>query len=278
MVKNLVIIIYNMGSAFSSSGSIPGKLNKQVVLKQRIDDIVNKLTEEYTSKYLNPNFCNRIALVYRNKLKRFNKIDLEGVSKKLRLSYIADVPQLKDKLCDSIIKHYQDRLNLIAAIRFSLSFCSNRIFALTSGPRCIGQPEIFDMENCKKAGGNWKTTIVAPNHELSENSPWFVHLNSMQTYYLDVLTRLLNILRQLEDYDETINDEKLRTMVPEVERLMDAMKSRCSSLYKLALTSRTVTKQELNHMDENNNIAKQEASAKLAALRASKGLAPVGQS
>ena len=208
---------------------------------------------------------------------RYSKIELEGVNEKLGLSYIADVPNLKSNLCESIIKHYQDRLNLIGAIRHSLSYCSNRIFALTSGPRCVGHPEIFDLEKCKAVGGTWKTTIVQPNHELSENGAWFTHLRSMQSYYIDVLTRLLNILRQLEDYDEDINDERLRTMVPEVERLMDAMKSRCSGLYKLALTSRTVTKQELDHLDENNEIAKQEDAAKLAALRASNGLAPVSQ-
>ena len=267
-----------MGSVFSSNSySIPGKIDKVVVLKQRIDDIANKLTDEYTSKYLNPNFCNRTALVYRDKLMRFNKVDLEGVSKQLRLSYVADVPQLKSTLCDSIIKHYQDRINLIAAIRHSLSYCSNRIFALTSGPRCIGHPEIFDIQQCKTVGGTWKTSTVPPDHELSENSAWFTHLNSMQSYYVDVLSRLLNILRQLEDYDEDINDERLRTMVPEVERLMDAMKSRCSGLYKLALTSRTVTKQQLNHLDENQEIAEQEDAAKLAALRASNGLAPVSE-
>ena len=265
-----------MGSASSKSG-ISGKIDKQIKMKQKIDDIAHKLSEDYTGKYLNPNFCNKIALVYRDKLMRFNKLELEGVNKKLRLSYVADVPQLKSQLCDSIIKHYQDRINLIAAIRHSLGYCSNRIFALTSGPRCIGQPEIFDQEQCKKTGGMWKTTVVPPNHEIGKNQAWFTHLNSMQDHYLDVMSRLLNILRQLEDYDEEIDDERLKTMVPDVERLMDVMKSRCSGLYKLALTSKTFTKQELDKMDEDSELEKQQESAKLAALRASKGLEPVRQ-
>ncbi len=257
----------------SSKSSIMGKQNRTTDLLQKIHNLIHDLSEEYSNKYMNPQFCNKVALIYRDKLKRFKKNEINGVS--MSLGLVADVPQLKDRLCDGIIKHYTDRLNLVSAIRYSLSYCSNRIFALTSGPKCDSNPEVFSQEECVASGATWQNYVVSPDHTIEQNGQWYTYLNAMQDNYLSVLERLLEILTQLEKYDEDINEEKLKVMASEVERLIDSMKQQCQQLYKHALTTPTFTNQQLKAINEQQEITKQEAAARSAALRASQGTSPV---
>lgn len=258
----------------ASSSSFTSNVNQQNTLLQQINGIALELSEAYTTKFLDPGFCMKVGLIYQDKLNTFKKHELNGVAYQLGL--IADVPQLKEKICESIVKHYTDRNNLISAIVHSLSFCSNRIFALTSGPRCEGNPEIFDQVACTKSGGKWTSYVIPPDHNIEDNMQWYQNLKMMQEQYLLVLTRLLEILKQLKNYDEDINDERLKIIGHEVSKLIDAMHTQCGELYKLALVTPTFTDGELAMISEQNNIAKQEGSARLAALRTARGLPPVG--
>lgn len=258
----------------TSSSSLKSSINQQNTLIQKVHDTALELSEKYSTKFLDPGFCTKVGLMYVDKLNNFRKHELDGVA--YQLGVLADVPQLKDQVCQSIVKHYTDRLNLIAAISHSLSFCSNRIFALTSGPRCEGNPEIFDQVACTKSGGKWTNYVVPPDEKVEDNMQWYQNLKMMQEQYLVVLSRLLSILEQLKNYDEDINDERLKVMGQEVSNLIDSMHTQCGELYKLALVTPTFTAGELSLISEQNEIAKQEGSARLAALRTARGLPPVG--
>lgn len=126
-----------------NGSSIPNNINKQTQLIQEIHAVATELSNSYQSKYLDPKFCTTVALIYNDKLMNFRHNQLDGVASTLGL--VVDNPRHKQHLCSSIVKHYTDRLNLLAVIQSSLNFCSNRIFALTTGPRCDGNPEIFDQ-------------------------------------------------------------------------------------------------------------------------------------
>src|SRR5690242_6621452 len=122
--------------------SIDNELIHQNALIQEIHRVAQELSEKYTTQFLDPNFCNRLALIYNDKLLSYRKQELDGIS--YTLGIVSDVPATKQKVCEAIVKHYTDRLNLIAGIQYSLSYVSDRIFALTTGPRCEGKPEIID--------------------------------------------------------------------------------------------------------------------------------------
>jgi len=258
----------------SSASSLNSDIEQQNVLIQKIHDIALSLSEKYSSKFLDPAFCTKIGLLYTDKLNNFRKHELDGVA--YQLGVLADVPQLKEQICQSIVKHYTDRLNLVAAISHSLSFCSNRIFALTSGPRCEGNPEIFDQVACTKSSGKWINYVVPPDETIKDNMQWYQNLKMMQSQYITVLSRLLDILEQLKKYDEDINDERLKTMGQEVSNLIDSMHTQCGELYKLALVTPTFTAGEIALLSEQNKISTQEGAARLAALRTARGLPPVG--
>lgn len=254
---------------------IPKNINTQNSLIQEIHSVANELVQTYNVNFLNPKFCTTVALIYNDKLSNFRKQELNNVS--MTLGLLADTPD-KQKLCSLIVKHYTDRINLIAAIQSSISFCSDRIFALISGPRCEGNPEVFDQDTCQKNNGRWVEYIVPPDDTLEQNRPWYSYLYEMQTKYIEVLARMLDILKQLKNFDNDINDETLKVLGQEVEQLIQLMQRHCYNLYKLSLTTKTVTPDEILAEQNNNIIAQQEAAARNAAIRATHGLSTVSES
>lgn len=253
--------------------SVAANVNTQTELIQHIYSVAAELSEKYNTKYLDPRFCNTLALIYNDRLMNYRKQELLGVSTTLGL--LVDKPNLKQQVCDSIVKHYMDRLNLIAVIQESTSYCSDRVYALTSGPVCTGNPEIFDQKECVKSGGKWEPYIVPPDEKIQENKQWFNYLNHMQDQYIKTLARLHEVLLQLKNFDEDITDERLRGVQEEVKQLIDNMTANCSQMYKLALTTPTFTKEEMRMKAEDGETSKLEAEARTAALRASRGLQPV---
>jgi hypothetical protein len=256
-----------------NGNSVPSNINSQNNLIQEIHAIARELSETYKRKYMNPKFCTSIALIYNDKLMNYRKTDLNNVS--MTLGVIADTPGQKQQLCEVIVKHYTDRLNLISAIQHSLNFCSNRIFAMSTGPRCEGHPEIFDQPACSKNGGRWIGYIVTPDANVTENQQWFNYLSHMQSTYMQGLARLLDIMKQLRDFDQDINDERLKALGQETENLIDSMQKTCSQIYKLMLTTPTYTTEELRMKQEDLQTTQTDAAARLAALRASQDLSSI---
>ncbi len=255
-----------MGQSFS----IDAELKKQNALIQEIRLLVKDLSHNYQIQFLDPDFCNRIALIYNDKLMSFRRQDLDGISYTLGL--VTDMPATKSQVCEAIVKHYTDRLNLMSGIQASLSYVSDRIFALTTGPRCDGNPEIFDQDKCQSSGGRWQPFIVMPKFEITENQQWYKYLQSLQNNYLQNLQRLLGLINQLKNFDADINDERLKTLGIEAKNIIDDMHQYAHEMYKLLLTTPTYTPEELQHVDEQDKIKKQESSARLAALRVANGL------
>jgi hypothetical protein len=253
--------------------SVAANVNTQTELIQQIYAIASELSETYTNKYLDAKFCTTLSLIYNDRLMNYRKQELLGVSTTLGLA--VDQPALKQKVCDSIIKHYTDRLNLIAVIQQSTSFCSDRIYALTSGPVCTGNPEIFEEAACKKNGGRWDPYIVTPDQSITENKQWFNYIDHMQDIYIKSMARMYDILRQLKDFDQDITDERLSNISTEVKGIISNMTNTCSQMYKLTLTTPTYTPEELRMKKETIETSKNEASARSAALRAASGLQPV---
>ncbi len=255
-----------MGQGFS----IETELNKQNVLIQEIHAVAQELGDTYSAQFLNPDFCNRVALIYNDKLLKYRRQDLDGISYTLGL--VNDVPSTKGKVCEAIVKHYTDRLNLMAGIQYALSYVSDRIFALTTGPRCDGNPEVFNQEECQKSNGRWQPYVVMPDVSIPENQTWYGYLKSLQDDYLRNLQKLLGIINQLRDYDSDINDERLKALGDEAKAIIDGMHKHAYEMYKLLLTTPTYTPEERQSMAEQDQIKKQDDSARLTALRVANGL------
>src|SRR6185295_19519299 len=107
------------------SQSIQKGIDQENALILEIREIAKELNELYSAHFLDANFCNRIALIYNDKLIGYRKQELDGVSYTLGL--VNDMPSVKSKVCESIVKHYTDRLNLVAGIEDSLAYVTDRV-------------------------------------------------------------------------------------------------------------------------------------------------------
>ena len=250
-----------MGNKQSSSG---------VIIKE-INQVAQKLSDQYSANFLDPGFCNQIALSYNDPLLKSSKKNLDNVSHKLGLQ--GKSGGTKQKMCESIIKRYTDRLNLLAGIQQSLSYVPDRILAITSGPRCEGSPEIFDQSKCSTAGGDWKDYLVPPDKNVSENDQWFEDLQDMQDTYLENLEVLLNIVKQIQDYDQKIDDESLQTLKKTTKNIIHNMHKHAHNMYKILLTSPTYSSEEVELIQQQGLAKKQETAARAAALRKLNNLA-----
>lgn len=256
-----------MGGSYSRQ--VEDKLKTQDNLLQQIHLVSQELSELYANHFLHPDFCNRIALIYNDKLMAYQKQEIDNISYTLGL--VNDVPNVKSKICQTIVNHYTERLNLIAGIQSSLSYVSDRIYALTTGPMCLGNPEIFDQQQCKTKGGQWLPVVIRPDDNVTDNKLWYTYIDQLQSRYLTDLQQLLLVLDQLKRFDRDITDEQLKLIGQDAKLLIEQMHQYAHELYQLILTTKTMSPEEQKLYNEQQLIKQQETEARQEALKIANG-------
>ena len=250
--------------------------NNNKIQTELIDEIHKRakvLSESYSYEFLDDNFCNRVALLYNDRLSKFRKQEIDSVQ--FTLGIVNDNPATKNKVCKLIVEHYIKRIRLISKIEENLDYCLYRIYALTIGPRCNGQPETFDMDQCRNLGGQWLETVLLPDDQLVENRPWYQQIHDMQSAYIGYLKRLNSILRQLDDFDEYVNDERLNSLDLEIDKMIELIQATTFERYRLALAIPTYTPEQIRERAMRDQTMRGDYAAKQSALRVSKGLPPL---
>jgi len=250
--------------------------NHNRIQGQLIDQIqskAKKLSDLYTYEFLDENFCNRLALIYNDRLTKFRKQEIDNVQ--FTLGIVNDNPTTKRKVCELIVNHYIKRIKLISKITADLEYGLNRIYAVTLGPICTGQPEVFDGNRCAELGGRWLETVFLPDDSVVENRAWYQQTHDLQTEYIGYLKRLNAMLRQLEDFDEYVNDEKLDALDLEVEKLTMDMRERAFQRYRMILATPTYTKEQIREKRMREETLRSNYAAKSSALRVANGLPPL---
>ena len=239
---------------------------------KNIQSRAKKLRENYTFEFLDENFCNRVALLFNDKLAKFRKQEIDNV--RYTLGIVNDNPETKNKICQVIVDHYVRRLKLIANIENNIDFALNRIYALTVGPRCDGYPETFNLNECNSKGGRWSELVTMPE-DIRENKGWYQQIHDMQREYVKFLKRCDSILVQLDDFDEYVNDEKLSMLEKEFDKLVALINRTTYERYRMILATRTYTQKEVTEANLRKEEASKNYAAQNSALRMSKGLPPL---
>jgi len=237
-----------------------------------IQNRAKNLRDDYTYEFLDENFCNKVALLYNDKLTKFRKQEIDNV--RYTLGIVNDNPATKKKVCDMIVDHYVRRLKLIAQIENSMDYALSRIYALTVGPRCDGNPEVFNQQDCISNGGRWTTLVTMPE-DIRENKDWYQQIHDMQREYIKFLKRLDSMLVQLDDFDEYVNDEKLSMLEKEFDKLVARINRTTFERYRMISATRTFTQQEVMESRLRQEEATKNYAAQQSALRMSKGLPPL---
>lgn len=265
-----------MGATSSRPDKVKNKIGKTTEFIKKINEHANELSSKYRNKFLYPDFCNQVAMIYSDKLSHFRRQELEGASYILGLT--PDVPGIKQEICKKIVEHYTRKLNLVQYIQDSLSYCDHRILATTIGPYCKGDPMIFESDKCESEGHEWQTMRELPADD-EENDEWFEMVDEMQTRYIDTVKRLFEILDQLLNYDEIVDEEALDVMIREVKMLVEDLNKFCQNQYhKIETTTERLTAGELEVLRRKHQQEEEKRLARIAALRDAYNLPAVPQS
>jgi hypothetical protein len=228
-----------------------------------IEKTGNKLNNEYTEKYLDPDFCNRVTMIDNDELARFQHHTVAGRS--YSFGYIGDVPQVKDVICEGITEEYTQKKRLVSLILSCFQDCSARIDSISKGPICRGNPEALSEADCKPPN-KWISVVAPPDEDLEKNDKWYDTLNEYHDYFMKHLTILYNILEDLESNDDRYGTDRVKDMIKTVEKIKGSLNIECSRLQRHMLTIPTFTEQEVQEQEKIEAEAKQRKAAKRAAL------------
>lgn len=256
----------------SNSKSVYSYNQTQLDLIASVQERAKKLKDEYQTEFLDPDFCNRVALIYNNKLTKFRKQEIDQV--RYTLGIVNDNPETKQKICQMIVDHYLRRIKLINRLENTLNFTYQRIAALTMGPSCSGYPDVFEQSKCPS--GKWNGLVVLPA-DIAENRGWYQQIHDMQREYIKYLKRLESILNQLDNFDEYVNDERLSLLETEFEKLALNINRTSDERYRMILSTRTFTAEDANRARREHTEMRDNYQAQISSLRLSKGLPPISK-
>lgn len=256
----------------NNSKAVFGYNKTSLDLINKIQKRAEKLREDYASDFLDENFCNKIALIHNDQLTKFRKQEIDGV--RYTLGIVNDDPEMKLQVCKLIVDHYVRRLRLIAKIEEGMDDVINRIYSITVGPRCDGYPETFNENDCRNRGGRWTELVVMPE-DIAENKQWYQQVHDMQREYIKYLKRLDSMLVQLDDFDDYVNDERLKALDAEFNKLKDRINQTTYERHRMALATKTFTRQEVVELRTREEQMKHAYAAQQSAMRISRGLPPL---
>ena len=223
-----------------------------------VDDLTKlslELVDEYYLEFLRPDFCNRVALISTKLLMdSTNSQEINGAEHVLGL--VSGESEMKEKLCEQIVRHYIDRVNLISAIIYSLEYCSDRLRALIVGPICTVNYDVFNKAECDEICGN--STCWVENNLINKDLP------REQTYFkvikeiYDQFTKSLKIFQETLDKLKSlksVKDEELKNLSRLTHQEIYKVKSRCNELYYSALLNPPVSSAELEQKTYYDNLA-----------------------
>jgi hypothetical protein len=228
-----------------------------------IEKTGNKLNNEYSEKYLDPDFCNRVTMIDSDELSRFQHHTVAGRS--YSFGYIGDVPQVKEVICEGITEEYTLKKRLVTQILSCFKECGSRIDSISRGPICRGNPEALTESQCKPPN-KWLSVVSPPDQDVEKNEIWYDTLNEYHDYFMKHLTILHNILEDLESNDERYGTDRVKEMIKTVEKIKGSLNIECSRLQRHMLTIPTFTEQEVLEQEKIEAEAKQRTEAKRAAL------------
>ena len=223
-----------------------------------VDDLTKlslELVDEYYLEFLRPDFCNRVALISTKILiDSSNSQQINGAEHVLGL--VSGETEAKEKLCEQIVRHYIDRVNLISAIIYSLEYCSDRLRALIVGPICTVNYDVFNKAECDEICGNsscWVENNLI-NKDLPPEQTYFKVIREIYDQFTKSLKIFQENLDKLKSY-KTVRDEELKNLARETHQEIYKVKSRCNELYYSALLNPPVSTAELDQRTYYDNLA-----------------------
>lgn len=200
------------------------------------------LTRRYKNSFSDPEYCREMAMLYASELEDVDQFRIDGIAYRLGMSVQG---REKEKVCKKIAQNYVARLHLISAIENTLPDCYRRLNALSRGPICKSDPEVFNRDKCR----DWNFN-VSPPPNIPENSKWYEMVTKAFTTFNNHLYKMKSILEELKAYETGITDQRLGEMGEQVQQSIEILYEGCVSNYRKAVKLDTLTRKEAKEKRE----------------------------
>lgn len=183
-------------------------------LYSKIKEIVKDLLYKYEF-WTNPEICDKLTLVYYDKLIQYKKSDLVDASTYIGIKH---GPTPKD-LCVNIITHYRKRIELLRTIWNEIDKNRNKVIQAKKGPVCRNVDMYVDnFFTCEKYGGLWQNSkqyneIINKLKKAKVYDKWVSHVENLEKKWKEYMRRLLKNINDIkEDIDNTIDEDGFESL------------------------------------------------------------------
>ena len=204
-------------------------------IKQTVTDLVYKY-----KFWTDEGICDKLSVVYYDKLIQFQKLDLLDASAAIGIKYDQADNVEKGKLCSNIINHFQKRINLLEEIWEAVDKGYRRVNHAKSGPICRNvDAYVEDFFTCKKYNGLWLNQeqyadIINRLKELNIHDNWLKHISDLDRKwqkYMKILLKSIDIIK--EDINNSMDDETFTELEVATRAIIKKMNYICDIHYLL---------------------------------------------
>ena len=218
-------------------------------LYNKIKSKIRKLLKNY-EVWSNEEICNKLEIVYYDKLIKFNKSDLMGVSNMIGLSHNNDAD--KRKICRDIVEHYSYKIKILRKINNTLNKAYNRLDRSKNGPVCKNVGAYMDKSNPISDIGNILQCTKIKNSLWINEHEYKIIIDKMKKYdlykgwehwiikleklYNEHLIKLLNIVEKIElDIDNKMKEYEFKKFIEHIDRIIYKFDKMSEIYYILAV-------------------------------------------
>jgi len=220
-----------MGNAFST--------NK---LYNNIKNTVKKLIYTY-EQWISEDICDKLTVVYYDKLVRFSKDELNNASLAIGISPYANIDKTeKGEICIKIINHYKKRIDLLKKIISEVDKSYIKIEKAKKGNVCRKAKEyVDDFIKCQKVGGIWideeqYKTIIKNIKDCGKYDEWLNFIYGMENNWVKYNEKLMAIVDKIKkDIDNSIDDQMFEQLDDETNLIIKKMHYIVDIYYLLAI-------------------------------------------
>lgn len=219
---------------------LDSKIKVQVLdIKQEISDLIK--TSEF---WLNDDVCDKLEVVYLDKLTRYKKEDLTELSLAIGVKPANNVD--KTEICQDIIFHYKSRIDLLRKIDHMINKTMKQNKYITDGPVCRGVDKFVDnLDACAASNGIWigeqeYKEYLSGLKKHKRYDLWIERVNKLYGkyyFYIDQLSKIVGLIKKDILEGNVLSTEKFEIHKLRANEIMKRTEILCDRMYLILINA-----------------------------------------
>lgn len=212
-------------------------------LHNKIIEEVKELIYKYDF-WTKEDICDKLALVYYDKLIQFKSSDILDASASVGIVYdkkVDDKEIDKHELCAKIIDHYRKRIELLNDIKTAVEEGYLKLLRAQKGPICKNADKyVGDFLECQKIKGVWLNEdqygkIVENLKKNGNYDEWKTHIVNLDSSWKKNLQKLSDVIEIIKrDIDNSIDESKFAELKKHTNETIEKIEKMSNIYYLLA--------------------------------------------